>query len=87
MRLMRYQRLVPSPSAEQHETGLLSFIKTEAYLATFLNCDKQLPPFEELNRILASGSGDDGHFAMRWIPFSITEQEYVELAKALKKSK
>ena len=72
-----------SLSLEQHETDLLSFIKTEAYLAAFLNCDKQLPPPEELNRILRSGSGDDGHFLMRWSPFTITEQEYAELLKEL----
>ena len=86
MRLIQYQRLVPSPSAQQHETDLLAFLRTEAYLATFLNCDKQLPHIEELNRILASGSGDDGHFVMKWNPFTITEAEYGELAKEFGKS-
>lgn len=85
MRTVRYQRLVPNSSAEQHEVELLSLIKTEGYLAMFVNSDKQLPPFEELNRVLASGSGDDGHFVMRWSPFTITEEEYAELANELKK--
>ena len=83
VRLVRCQTLLPDGTPEQHEVDLLSLIKMEAYLASFVNCDRQLPPLEELNRVLSSGSGDDGHLALRWSPFAITGQEYLELARRL----
>jgi len=69
------------PSGDiKSEADLLGFMRSEAYLSSFLSSYKKLPSLAELNRVFASGSGDDGHFIIQWSPFTISGEEYAELA-------
>lgn len=79
--MIRYSRILPLGDQEENQVDLLTFIRTEGYLAMFCNSDHRLPPMDELNRILSKGSGDDGFVIMKWEPFTVTQEEYAALEK------
>jgi hypothetical protein len=83
MRFVRYVHLVPG-SPQECVKDLLSFVRFDSYLGTIINHDKELPEINELNRVLLSGRGDEGHFLLSWQPFQLTDSEYQELGEAVK---
>ena len=63
---------------------LLSFLLREARLTYHPYVYGELPPLKAINEVFGRGNGDDGFICMRWIPFTISEDEYQELINCFK---
>jgi hypothetical protein len=82
-RTITFQSLAPiDPPPAVEVVAVSEIFRRDSLLGSYVSTDV-VPSFEETNRILLEGRGDDGHFIHVWQPTRLTEQEYQELREIL----
>jgi hypothetical protein len=84
-RMIRFRRLPPIGAEPEEIISVSDLFRREALLLSHIWADHDLPPFEETNRILLSGLGDDGLVAHMWEPLQLSEREYKQLSRRVRK--
>ena len=84
-RMIRFRRLPPIGTSAEEIIPVSDLFRREALLLSHIWADHDLPAFKETNRILLSGLGDDGFVAHMWEPLQLSEKEYKQLSRRVRK--
>jgi hypothetical protein len=87
MRKITYTLLAPIGEDTCKRKGtLVDLVLSIPYLISGCSQGGFIPPFQVLNDVLMNGDGDAGMSGgCKWKPFTIEEDEYKEMVKALRK--
>ncbi len=84
-RMIRFRRLPPIGTEPEEIIPVSDLFRREALLLSHIWADRDLPPLEETNGILMRGLGDDGFVAHMWEPLQLSEKEYKQLSRRVRK--